>query len=132
MFYDELFAINPSLRSMFRDDMQVQETKFLSALSHIVRALDAPNIVLEDIRKLAQTHVGYGVKPEHYTSFGNALLRTLKRTLGADFTPDLSRAWSIGFRAIVQIMNESSHGRASCSGPGQEPFRPPTLPLLDQ
>jgi hemoglobin-like flavoprotein len=39
-------------------------------------------------------HVSYGVKPEHYAPVGVALLWTLERGLGTEWTPDLAAAWT--------------------------------------
>ena len=74
IFYAELFAIDPSLRTMFKGDMQEQHKKLLSALALVVRSLHAPEKILGAVEKLAVKHVDYGVKPEHYTYVGNALV----------------------------------------------------------
>jgi len=42
----------------------------------------------------AMKHVSYGVKPEHYAPVGVALLWTLERGLGTEWTPDLAAAWT--------------------------------------
>ena len=49
---------------------------------------------------------------EHYTFVGNALLRTLKKGLGADFTPELCDAWTESFRMLARVMKEAAYGRA--------------------
>ena len=112
IFYTELFAIDPSLRTMFSDDMKDQQKKLLAALAVVVRALHAPEKILNNVEKLAVKHVDYGVKPEHYTYVGNALLRTLKKGLGADFTPELCDAWTEAFRLLARVMKEAAYGRA--------------------
>jgi hemoglobin-like flavoprotein len=134
VFYTELFAIAPSLRVMFSGDMDAQQRKFLSALGYIVAALDAPDKILGGIQKLAQVHRGYGVRPEHYTPFGNALLRTLKRTLQSEFTPELCDAWSDAYRALVEIMNEAAYaGNAAAArdrATGDRPKEPAKDPYV--
>lgn len=118
IFYSELFAIDPSLRSMFGGDSGDQHKKLLAALAYVVRSLDAPEKTLNSVANLARRQVEYGVRPEHYTYVGNALLRTLKKALGAEFTPDLCDAWTQAFRAIARVMNEAGYdgGRARALG----------------
>ena len=112
LFYAELFAIDPSLRSMFPADLMSQQKKLLSALSMIVRALDTPEKILVSAEKLAVKHLEYNVRPEHYTYVGNALLRTLKKGLGDKFTPELCDAWTEAFRMLARVMKEAAYGRA--------------------
>jgi len=110
IFYAELFAIDPSLRQMFKDDMTDQRKKLLSALSLVVRSLHAPEKILGAVKTLAVRHVSYGVEAHHYTSVGNALLRTLRKGLGGQFTPELYSAWADAYRMLADIMKEAAYG----------------------
>jgi len=110
IFYDELFAIDPSLRSMFKGDMHEQRQKLLAALALVVRSLHTPEKILGPVQKLAIKHVDYGVRPEHYTYVGNALLRTLKKGFGREFTPELCDAWVEAFRMLAKVMKEAAYG----------------------
>lgn len=112
LFYAELFAIDPSLKGMFPDDLKEQQKKLISALALMVRSLHTPVKILDAVEKLAVKHLDYGVEPEHYTFVGNALLRTLKKGLGADFTPELCDAWTESFRMLARVMKEAAYGRA--------------------
>jgi len=109
LFYAELFAIDPSLRAMFSGDMRDQNTKLFAALNYIVRSLHAPHELLCNVESLAKKHVDYGVRVEHYTYVGNALLRSLKKRLGAQFTLELSDAWTEAFRTVAGIMKEAAY-----------------------
>lgn len=113
IFYAELFAIDPSLRSMFPADMQSQHKKLISALCYVVRSLHAPEKILNSVENLARIHVDYGVRPEHYTYVGNALLRTLRKGLGAQFTPELCDAWTDAYRTLARIMKDAAYGGAA-------------------
>lgn len=110
LFYAELFAIEPSLRGMFKGNMQEQHTKLLSALALVVRSLHTPEKILAAVQKLGVKHLDYGVQPIHYTYVGNALLRTLKKAFGPEFTPELNDAWVDAFRMLAQIMKEAAYG----------------------
>lgn len=113
LFYNELFAIDPSLRAMFSGNMQEQQKKLLAALSLVIRALHTPEKILEPVKKLAVKHVDYGVAPEHYTYVGNALLRTLAKGLGDEFTPDLRQAWIEAYRLLANVMKDAAYGEAA-------------------
>lgn len=116
IFYNELFSIDPSLRVMFKDDMHEQKKKLLTTLGFIVRSLHAPEKILKSAQTLALKHVDYGVKPEHYTLVGNALLRTLKKGLGAQYTPDVNDAWVEAFRALAKVMKDAAYGASTTRG----------------
>jgi hemoglobin-like flavoprotein len=109
IFYAELFAIDPSLRGMFVGDMRDQNRKLFAALNSIARSIHAPHQFLDDVEGLAKKHIDYGVRPEHYTYFGNALLRTLKKQLGTEFTAELCDAWAEAFKTVTKIMKEAAH-----------------------
>ena len=112
IFYAELFAIDPSLRTMFKGDLHEQQKKLLAALALVVRSLHTPEKIIGPVEKLAVKHLDYGVKPEHYTYVGNALLRTLKKGLGPKFTPELCDAWVDAFRMLAQVMKKAAYGSA--------------------
>ena len=113
LFYAELFGIDPSLRAMFKGDMREQRKKLLATLALVVRSLHAPEKILPAVKNLAVKHVDYGVQPQHYTLVGNALLRTLKKGLGAAFTPQVCDAWVEAFRMLAKIMKEAAYGEAA-------------------
>lgn len=110
IFYGGLFSIEPSLKKMFPDDMAEQRRKLLAALTLVIRSLHAPQKLLEPARTLAKKHVKYGVEPVHYTYVGNALLRTLDKGLGEQFTPELRDAWIEAYGALAGIMKEAAYG----------------------
>ena len=118
LFYAELFAIDPSLRAMFKGDMREQGKKLLATLALVVRSLHAPEKILQPARNLAVKHLDYGVEPIHYTYVGNALLRTLKKGLGPDYTPEVRDAWVAAFRTLAGIMKEAAYGTAAASMKG--------------
>lgn len=116
IFYAELFAIDPSLRSMFKGDMKEQGRKLLTTLAFIVRGLHQPDQIVPAAQKLAVKHVDYGVTARHYTLVGNALLRTLKKGLGDDFTPELRAAWVAAYQVLADVMREAAYGPGAVRG----------------
>lgn len=112
IFYAELFAIDPSLQAMFKGDMKEQGRKLLTTLAFVVRGLDQPEKILAPAQALAVKHVDYGVTSRHYTYVGNALLRTLKKGLGDDFTPETRAAWVSAYQLLADVMREAAYGPA--------------------
>ena len=113
IFYDELFALDPSLRSMFKSDMTEQRKMVLGALSMVVRSLHRPETIIEPVKALGKRHVGHGVKPDHYPIVGAALLNTLAKGLGDEFTPELRRAWVEAYTTLSGIMKDAAYGSAA-------------------
>ena len=110
IFYDELFAVEPGLKKMFKGDMAEQRRKLLTTLALVVRSLHEPQRMMEPMKALAKRHVGYGVEPSHYTYVGNALIRTLQKGLGDRFTPELQQAWVEAYTMIANIMKSAAYG----------------------
>jgi hemoglobin-like flavoprotein len=103
-FYARLFEIDPSLRRLFKADVAAQGAKLLRALAHVVRGLDRLDSIIDDVRVLARRHKGYGVRPEHYASAGQALLDTLECRLGPSFDAVARAAWSKAYAILSQAM----------------------------
>ena len=123
IFYAELFAIDPNLRALFKGDMREQGRKLLTTLAMVVNGLTSPSTIVPAAQKLAVKHLDYGVESRHYTFVGNALLRTLKKGLGAEFTPEVREAWIAAYQLLANVMREAAYGpqaapvqRASATG----------------
>ena len=78
IFYQRLFALAPETRAMFKGDLAEQGRKLMQVLATIVRNLTDIGPLLDSVDYLAQRHVGYGVRDEHYALVGEALLETLR------------------------------------------------------
>jgi hemoglobin-like flavoprotein len=111
-FYAELFAIDPSLRALFRADMVSQGEKLLAMFGHITERLHDFENLRPTLRDLAVRHRGYGVEPRHYAMVGVALLRTLKHELASDFTPEARAAWTVAYQRIADTMRQAAYGSA--------------------
>ncbi|QDG79232.1 globin family protein [Labrenzia sp. PHM005] len=109
IFYQELFEIDPALKSMFKNDMKDQGKKLLSALTMIVRNLENTDVIVPAAEKLAVKHLDYGVTARHYTFVGNALLRTLKKGLGNEFTPEVREAWITAYQLLADVMRAAAY-----------------------
>jgi len=108
LFYDELFRISPDLREMFPKDMSAHKAKFVQMLAGVVKSLDQIATVSEEIVDLGRRHMSYDVEDTHYAIVGDALIWTLGRILGPDFTPDVRDAWVAAYDMIARVMREGS------------------------
>ena len=70
LFYERLFAANPSFRPLFKNDMRIQGVKLMTMLTMVVYNLPEPGQVLPAIRDLAVRHAEYGVKLADYDASG--------------------------------------------------------------
>ena len=108
IFYDKLFAADPSLRTLFRGDMAHQGERLMTMIGSAVGLLDRPDTLLPVLRQLGARHGGYGVVDAHYASVGTALLQTLEQGLGAAFTPEVRDAWVETYGLISRTMIEAA------------------------
>ncbi len=113
-FYALLFAIAPDTRDMFPANMEVQRSRLLRALVHIVQMVDRPQELTPFLRQLGRDHRKFGVVTKHYESVGTALLGALRHYAGDDWTEEVERAWADAFAIIAGAMQE---GSASDDGP---------------
>jgi hemoglobin-like flavoprotein len=104
LFYSRLFETAPETRALFHGDMTLQGQKLMGAITTVVTNLDNLGAVVPVAQELAKRHVDYGVRPEHYAPVGAALLWTLERGLGGDFTADVSTAWAAAYGALSGAM----------------------------
>ena len=108
LFYSKLFTDNPQVKKMFPKDMTQQYNKLIDMITVIVIRLDHLDMLTGDIAAMAQRHVGYGVKTEHYKLVGDALLWTLEKGLGHDWTPEVKDAWETCYNLLAGIMITAS------------------------
>lgn len=108
LFYDRLFVLDPSLRPLFRSDMKTQGQKLMSTLALAVHGLRQPEKIIPAVQHLGRRHVGYGVRPEHYATVGEALLWTLAQGLGEAFTPEAEAAWTAVYTLVATVMQEAA------------------------
>jgi hemoglobin-like flavoprotein len=104
MFYEDLFRRDPRLRPLFKDDMTEQRQKLMTMLGTAVANLRHWDEIEAAVRALGRRHAGYGVKSADYDTVGAALIATLEKGLGDDFTPEVRAAWLACYAAITAEM----------------------------
>jgi hemoglobin-like flavoprotein len=111
IFYDRLFEIAPSVKSMFTGDMAEQRRKLMTMLAAVVNGLGNLESILPAASALAIRHVNYGAKTEHYPVVGAALLWTLEKGLGDAWTPEVADAWTAAYGTLSGYMISEAYGR---------------------
>lgn len=108
MFYERLFALDPSVRRLFAgSDMGEQQRKLMTMLTRIVAMLDHPEDLVPGVTELGRRHGNYGVRDFDYESVGEALLWTLEQGLGEEFTPAVREAWTEAYRVVSGLMRRA-------------------------
>ncbi|HEX3938641.1 MAG TPA: globin family protein [Xanthobacteraceae bacterium] len=115
LFYGRLFEIAPAVKPLFRGDMKEQGRKLMATLAVVVGGLSNLQAILPAASALAKRHVGYGVSAADYAPVGAALLWTLERGLGPEWTPELAAAWSAAYGVLSAYMIDEAYGRSAAA-----------------
>jgi hemoglobin-like flavoprotein len=110
LFYARLFELDPELRGLFRGDMVQQGRKLMAMITMAVTSLNRLDLLVPSVRALGARHAGYGVEEEHYATVGAALLWTLEKGLGEEFTPAVRDAWTATYSLLANTMIEAQRG----------------------
>lgn len=112
LFYGRLFELDPSLRGLFKGDMVEQGRKLMAMINTVVNSLDKLAPILETIEEMGRRHVDYGVTEAHYDTVGSALLWTLGKGLGEQFTPAVEAAWVDAYGTLATAMKQAAYAPA--------------------
>ena len=107
-FYADLFNRVPEARKLFRDDLEGQGMRFMSAIHVIVDNLDDIPAMEAEIEKLAEGHAALPIKREWYRQMQEALIDTFAAALGSRFTNDMELAWRSAFGQVCDRMMEKT------------------------
>lgn len=112
-FYEVLFELDPTLKSMFKTKTDEQSKKLVTMLSYVISKLNVLDEIMPQIEGLAQRHTKYGVSPEHYQVVGQALIQMLEYKLGNKWNEEIKAAWlevyTILSGAMIQSTSEVSN-----------------------
>jgi nitric oxide dioxygenase len=113
IFYSRLFEINPTLRTLFKEDIESQAQKLVSLITFAVHKLYNLEEILDDVKALGARHAKYNVKSEHYASVANALLWTLEKSLNAQWTEEMEDAWISVYNTLSKTMIDAAEDARS-------------------
>lgn len=108
LFYNQLFTLDPNLKTLFKGDMKEQGRKLMAMIATAVNALDKLDTIVPAVQDLGRRHAGYGVKPAHYDTVAAALLWTLGKGLGDAFTDEVKQAWVAAYTILATTMQNAA------------------------
>ncbi|WP_168166041.1 globin domain-containing protein [Bosea sp. PAMC 26642] len=111
LFYGRLFEIAAETLSLFKGDMSTQGVKLMEMLTVAIATLNDRDGLTTLLKRLGRNHKSYGVHDEHYAKIREALLWTMKTSLGPAHTPEVAHAWAALYDHIAAIMMDA--GRAT-------------------
>jgi methyl-accepting chemotaxis protein len=107
-FYDQLFADNPAVRTLFPAVMDQQRERLLKAVIALVTHYDQPEVLIPALTSMGRNHVRYGAQLPHYAAVGTALLEVLRRFAGTAWNPDYEGAWQRAYTFAAGTMLAAS------------------------
>ena len=113
LFYRKLFQLDPSLRLLFKHDIDAQAGKLTDMVTYIIARLQHMDDIERVITALATRHVQYGTKREHYRTVGEALLGTLETMLGDRWDDHTRTAWAEVYGLVANTMINAENGLES-------------------
>jgi hemoglobin-like flavoprotein len=91
-------------------------------LRSVVSGLERRKHVTIGLQTMGRKHVAYGVEPDHYATFKDAMLKTIGDVLGAGLTPEIEESWSGTLNLILSLMKKGAG-----ASPGDHALRPDQL-----
>jgi hemoglobin-like flavoprotein len=82
--------------------------KFMTMIGTAVANLHRLDAVLPTVQNLGRRHIGYRIEPTHYQTVAAALLWTLERGLGDEFTSETRHAWVECYRTLTSAMQQAA------------------------
>jgi hemoglobin-like flavoprotein len=116
LFYQRLFALDPSLRLLFGStDWTAQRRKLVHALNLAIASLDKTEEMAPTLETLGSRHASYGVRDSHYGTVGKALIATLDQGLGEAWTVEAAAAWQEAYDIVAGVMHRAPARAVSSS-----------------
>jgi NAD(P)H-flavin reductase/hemoglobin-like flavoprotein len=118
-FYATLFRIAPETRDLFPVNMEVQRSRLMRALVHVVQMVDQPEDLVPFLEQLGRDHRKFGVLAQHYDAVGQALIGAIAKQAGDAWTPPVRQAWNEAYSHVAIAMRtaaEAERGPASWLG----------------
>ncbi|MCP2169901.1 FAD-binding oxidoreductase [Goodfellowiella coeruleoviolacea] len=107
-FYGMLFSLAPATREMFPVNMEVQRSRLMRALVHVVQMVDRPDDLIPFLRQLGRDHRKFGVVASHYEAVGTALLSAIKRYAGSAWNQHVEMAWAEAYTIMARSMQDAA------------------------
>ncbi len=118
-FYATLFSRAPETRDLFPVNMEVQRSRLLRALVHVVQMVDQPDDLVPFLEQLGRDHRKFGVLAKHYDAVGGALISAISTFAGDAWTPEVEKSWTDAYGVVAGAMRaaaQAERGPASWLG----------------
>ncbi len=110
--YARLFVEHPELRTLFPLSMERTRATTFDMLARLMAALDDPEAAEQLLARLGTDHRKFGVKPEHYQPFLDALQATAEQLSGSAWNAQLGQAWQSVLRYVAAAMKAAADADA--------------------
>jgi NAD(P)H-flavin reductase/hemoglobin-like flavoprotein len=107
-FYATLFSQAPETRELFPVNMEVQRSRLLRALVHVVQMVDRPDELMPFLEQLGRDHRKFGVLARHFDAVGAALFSTIREFSGSEWTPQVEKAWRDAYHTVATAMRAAA------------------------
>lgn len=111
LFFVRLFELDPSLRRFCQGEREQQGRRLVRLLASSIARLDDLEQLHPALRRLGQWQAVRGARDEHYAFAGAALLWTLEKALGPEFTPAVRTAWTQFYVVLANALLDGAHRR---------------------
>lgn len=108
LFYGKLFALDASLRLLFRDEPKEQGRNLTAMISVAVASLHRPEKIVQALRQLGRRHAAYGVQAAHFAVVETAFLFALEHALIDVFSAEVKGAWREAYAFLSGAMLEGA------------------------
>jgi len=108
LFCERLLETDPSLSCLFRGDMRQQGAKLIQVIDAAVNALSRLDRIGPLMQVIGRRYADRGVDDHHFGMVGDALLWTLDKGLGDEFTPEVREAWTTVYGELVAAMLDAA------------------------
>jgi hemoglobin-like flavoprotein len=108
LFYERLFATNPSFRPLFKSDMRIQGVKLMAMLAVVVYNLPELGQASPAIRDLAVVMSSTASSSVTTTRCEKGCSWTLEQALGEDLTPAVCEVWTVCYDELAGEMKEAA------------------------
>jgi NAD(P)H-flavin reductase/hemoglobin-like flavoprotein len=118
-FYATLFHRAPETRDLFPINMEVQRSRLMRAIVHVVQMVDQPDDLVPFLEQLGRDHRKFGVLAQHYEAVGVALVSAIGTHSEETWTPEVEQAWTGAYAIVAEAMRtaaQAERGPASWLG----------------
>lgn len=105
IFYERLYEIAPTVRSMFKGEVTERKAQLWYILKTAVNGLSDLEELVPKVQDFGRRYIGHRVKKKDYEHVGEAWLWTLEQKLGQNFTPELKKAWISVYTLISGVLS---------------------------